>query len=178
MQIDRVTAAAALALALLIGMLLLLPQALPEQSGPGGNGAVTDRPAPPPADMATVPSPAETGGEKQEDAGNFHAALDPVSEIHLSQPGTVLINGTTDAPAGTILRIDFIAVSMHPSPMEYHPDLWFSTNASVMQGTGSDGTWSVEIHPQEFRKPDRWQVLINEAASGRSIGSGYLNVTA
>lgn len=190
MQIDRVTRGAIFIAAIILGLVLISPQIFPVPGpGTGNAGAVPAGPALSPVATAMVTTPAatgtfaatpatETGRVMPAGSPKYHAELNPAPEISLSRPGNVTISGTTDAPAGTLLWIDFIAVSMHPSPMEYNPELWFGADATVTEQERDEGSWSVEVRPQDFRKPDRWQVIINDKQSGRTIGSGYINVTA
>jgi len=175
MQVTRVTAAAGIAAAVIIGLLLLSPQLFPAPVS--GGGGVAAAPAAPAVTVTALIAPAP-GSEGPAGPGNFWAKIDPVADIHLSRPGNITVRGTTNVQPGELLRIDFIAYSMHPSPMEYNPDLWFSETVTVVDGGGGNGTWSAEIRPEDFRKPDQWQVLVTDVRSGWSIGGGSVNVTA
>ena len=124
-----------------------------------------------------VAAPAATRRDRT-GSGGLWAEVDPVPDIRSGRAGNVTVNGTTNAPAGISLRIDFIAHSMHPSPMEYDPDLWFGKTVPVTKGDGGVNTWSAEICPQDFKKPDEWQILVTDTRSSVSIGSGIVNVTA
>lgn len=178
MQIDRVTVAAAAAAAIILGLLLLSPHFfLAQGSVNEGKAAVPARPSPPPDVTISVPVTPESIGDGPARPGNLWAKVDPVADIHISQAGNITVRGTTNVQPGELLRIDFIAYSLHPSPMEYSPDLWFSYNVNVMNGDGKHNTWSAEVRPEDFRKPDRWQILISDVQSGWSIGGGSVNVT-
>jgi len=179
MLIDRVTIAAAVSAAIVLGLLLLSPQLFPAQdSGDDGNAAVPASPMPSPVMTVTVPAAPESSTGGPAGFGNLWAKIDPVPDVQISRPGNITIRGTTNVQPGELLRIDFIAYSMHPSPMEYHPELWFSYDVNVTSGDGGANTWSAEIRPGDFRKPDRWQILINDVPCGCSIGGGSVNVTA
>lgn len=178
MQINRAMAAAGIAAAIIIGLVLLSLHPVPAGSaGDQGNAALPAGrsqtpagivPAPPPPDYSRgIPGP-----------GDLWAKVDPVPDIPIGRPGTVTVRGTTNVQPGQPLRIDFIAYSMHPSPMEYHPDLWFSRTVTVVNGSGEAGTWSAEVRPGDFTKPDRWQILVTDVQGGWSIGGGSVNVTA
>jgi hypothetical protein len=106
----------------------------------------------------------------------YHAEVDPVPDIRYGQAGNLTVRGTTNVPAGEILRVEFIAYSMHPTPMEYNPDLQFHATTEVMKGEGRTNTWSLEILAQDFMKPDTFQILVVNR-SGYSIGGRSMNVT-
>jgi hypothetical protein len=107
---------------------------------------------------------------------SYHAEVDPVPDILYGQAGNLTVRGTTNVPAGEILQVEFIAYSMHPTPMEYNPDLQFRTTTEVMKGEGRTNTWSLEISAHDFMKPDTFQILVVNR-SGYSIGGRTMNVT-
>lgn len=179
MQINRMSAAAVIAAAVIAGLFLLTPGMFPAQdTGDRGDAAAPVGPTLSPA--VTVPGPRapETGSAAPAGPGDLRAEIDPMADICPGRPGNITVRGTTNLQPGEPLRIDFIAESMHPSPMEYRPDLWFARTATVTNGTGGTGTWSAEAGPGDFRTTGRWQVLVTDLRTGRSIGSGSVNVTA
>jgi hypothetical protein len=105
----------------------------------------------------------------------YHAEVDPVPDIRYGQAGNLTIHGTTNVPAGEILRVEFIAQTEHPSPMEYYPDLQFHATTEVTKGEDSVNTWSLEVPSQNFMKPDIFQILVVNQ-SGYSIGGRLMNV--
>jgi hypothetical protein len=132
---------------------------------------------------ATVPStpPQESGAPVVRHEGSppriyYWTEVDPVPDIRYRSAGNLTIRGTTNVPAGETLRVEFIAHSMHPSPMEYYPDLQFQATAEVKKGEGGINGWSVEIPSQDFMKPDIFQILVVNQ-SGYSIGGRFVNVT-
>lgn len=107
----------------------------------------------------------------------YWTEVDPVPDVRYGQAGNITIRGTTNVPAGEILQVGFIAHSMHPSPMEYYPDLQFFTTTEVTMGKGGVNTWSLQIPSQNFMKPDTFQILVVNQ-SGYSIGGRSMNVTS
>ena len=182
MQIDRMAAVAVLAIAILFVLIVaihpLSSLPLPEGERQGTTAPAMTPGGPPvavtkPAAIATLSSLQVSPG-----TGDVWAKIDPVPDIPAGRVGNVTVTGTTNAPAGVSLRIDFIARSMHPSPMEYDPGLWFGETVQVRTGDAGINQWSAEVRPQDFRKPDSWQILVTDTGSGVSIGSGMVNVTA
>mgnify|MGYP001043017555 CR=1 FL=1 len=179
MQINRVIVSAGIAAAIIIGLILLSPQIVPAHgSGHQEKAAVPAGPSPLP--VVTIPDPITPEMSRAGPAGpgNFWAKIDPVADISIGRPGNITVRGITNVQPGELLRIDFIVYSMHPLPMEYNPDLWFGDTVNVMKGDGGVNAWSAEIRPEEFKKPDQWQILVTHVQSGWSIGGGSVNVTA
>lgn len=106
----------------------------------------------------------------------YWTEVNPVPDIRFGSTGNLTIRGTTNEPAGEILDLEFIAHTMHPSPMEYYPDLQFHTATVVTKGEGGVNVWSVEIPSQNFMKPDIFQILVVNQ-SYYSIGGTSMNVT-
>jgi hypothetical protein len=115
--------------------------------------------------------------EKSPPRRYYWTEVDPVPDVRYGQAGNLTIRGTTNVPAGEILQVGFIAHSMHPSPMEYHPDLQFFTTTEVKKGAGGVNTWSLETPSENFMKPDTFQILVVNQ-SGYSIGGRSMNVTS
>jgi len=172
MQNDRVIAGTIIIIAcILLAIFLVSFPKVP--SAKGGENEIS----------ATIPaSPAPEAGipvardEKSPPRISSWTEVDPVPDIRYGQAGNITIRGTTNMLAKEILEVVFIAHSMHPSPMEYYPDLQFQAATEVMKGEGGVNTWSLEIPSQNFMKPDTFQILVVNQ-SGYSIGGRSMNVT-
>jgi hypothetical protein len=138
----------------------------------GENGIAVTVPATPAPEAGITAIPFERFPPR----GYYWTMIDPVPDIRFGSAGNVTIRGRTNVPAGEILRVECIAHSMHPSPMEYYPDLQFSATADVVNGEGGINGWSVEIPRGNFMKPDIFQILVVNQ-SGYSIGGSSVNVT-
>jgi hypothetical protein len=175
MQDDHPAAGAIIILAFITLTVIIAsyPGVLPEKAGENGISPAV------PATPATWAPAAGTPVVRHEASpphNSYWTELDPVPDIRYGSTGNLTVCGTTNVPAGEILRVEFIAHSLHPSPMEYYPDLSFHASTNVRKGEPGVSRWSLEVPLQNFMNPDTFQILVVNQ-SGYSIGGSSVNVT-